>query len=128
MWNLNVHKLVMHNLQWRSWFGHMWLVWPHKWVVAKDRTITLHQICNFLKYLSIDCLLIEIRYYNKNACEGFKYRMQYRNWKHFYVSMWWLTSWQMILLPKKKQLKTSLKIIVKGIQFLNLSNEMLNAC
>jgi hypothetical protein len=32
------------------------------------------------------------------------------------------------LASQKKQLKKSLRIIVKGIQFLNLSNEMLNAC
>jgi hypothetical protein len=30
---------------------------------------------------------------------------KYRNWKYFYVSMWWLTSWQTTLLPKKKTIK-----------------------
>ncbi len=40
---------------------------------------TSHQICNFLKYLSIDCLLIKIGYYNQIVCEGFKYHMKYKN-------------------------------------------------
>jgi hypothetical protein len=37
---------------------------------------TSNQICNFLKYLSIDYLLIEIGRYNQNIYKGFKYHME----------------------------------------------------